>query len=300
MSEKVHPEIQYLQLLARILKEGKSKKSRGIVNMKSVFGAQLSFDLRYGFPLLTTKKTPFKWPLHEMLWFISGDCTTPKYLQDHKVNIWDGFEDANSVKEGTLGRIYGVQWRHWRKPCPAGAASERPQGRSAEEAVSADKVYPEVDQLQWAIDEIKNHPDSKAIIVSGWNAGELGEMRLPPCHTLFQFVVIKNKLYLHLFQRASDVFLGLPFNICQYAALLMMVAKITGLEARELVISISDAHLYDNQLDAAREQVARKPLKFPKLVISGSQKTIDDFKIEDFELQDYESLGQIKVPTVII
>lgn len=272
-----HPEYQYLQLLARILKEGKSKKSRGIVNMKSVFGAQLSFDLRYGFPLLTTKKTPFKWPIHEMLWFISGDCTTPKYLQDHKVNIWDGFEDASSVKEGTLGRIYGVQWRHWRKPDGS-----------------------ELDQLQWAIDEIKNHPDSKAIIVNGWNAGELDEMRLPPCHTMYQFVVIKNKLYLHLFQRASDVFLGLPFNICQYAALLMMVAKITGLEARELVISISDAHLYDNQLDAAREQLSRKPMKFPKLVINGDQKTIDDFKIEDFELQNYESHDQIKVPTVIV
>ena len=283
-----HPEYQYLQLLARILKEGKSKKSRGIVNMKSVFGAQLSFDLRYGFPLLTTKKTPFKWPIHEMLWFISGDCTTPKYLQEHKVNIWDGFEDPNSVKEGTLGRIYGVQWRHWRKPC---------WGSDTECACAGDH---EVDQLQWAIDEIKNHPDSKAIIVNGWNAGELGEMRLPPCHTLYQFVVIKGKLYLHLFQRASDVFLGLPFNICQYAALLMMVAKITGLEARELVISISDAHLYDNQLDAAREQVQRKPLAFPKLVINGKQKTIDDFTIGDFDLQDYKSYDQIKVPTVII
>jgi len=274
---KTHPEYQYLQLLARILKDGKSKKSRGIVNLKSVFGAQLHFDLRHGFPLLTTKKTPFKWPVHEMLWFISGDCTTPKYLQDHKINIWDGFEDPNSVKEGTLGRIYGVQWRHWRGP----------DGQ-------------EVDQLQWAIDEIKNHPDSKAILVSGWNAGELGEMRLPPCHTLFQFVVIKGKLYLHLFQRASDVFLGLPFNICQYAALLMMVAKITGLEARELVVSISDAHLYENQLDAAREQVQRKPLAFPKLVIGGNQKTIDDFTIDDFDLQDYQSHATIKVPTVII
>jgi thymidylate synthase len=276
-SKKIHPEYQYLQLLARILKEGKSKKSRGIVNLKSVFGAQLHFDLRYGFPLLTTKKTPFKWPTHEMLWFVSGDCTTPKYLQDNKVNIWDGFEDSSSVQEGTLGRIYGVQWRHWRKPDGT-----------------------EFDQLQWAIDEIKNHPDSKAIIVNGWNAGELGEMRLPPCHTLYQFDVIKGKLYLHLFQRASDVFLGLPFNICQYAELLMMVAKITGLEARELVVSISDAHLYDNQLEAAREQVTRKPLPFPKLIINGNQKAIDDFKIDDFELIDYKSHDQIKVPTVII
>lgn len=274
----MHPEYQYLKLLARILKDGKTKKSRGIESLKTVFGAQLRFDLRYGFPLMTTKKMfGFRALTHEMLWFISGDNQTPKYLNDNDVHIWDSFEDAKSVKEGTLGRIYGVQWRHWRKPDGT-----------------------EFDQLQWVIDEIKNNPNSKAIVVSGWNAGELDEMRLPPCHTLFQLDVIKGKLYMMLYQRSSDVFLGLPFNVAQYAELLMMIAKITNLEARELVVSIGDAHLYGNQLEAAREQVIRKPMKFPKLLIHGNQKTIDDFKFDDFELVDYESHPAIKVPIVIV
>lgn len=276
-TKHVHPEYQYLKLLARILKDGKTKGTRGIVPIKSVFGAQLRFDLRYGFPLLTTKKAPFKFPIIEMLWFISGNCQTPKYLQDHKVNIWDGFEDASSVKEGTLGRIYGVQWRHWK----------RSDGS-------------EFDQLQWAIDEVKNHPNSKAIIVSGWNAGELDEMRLPPCHTMFQIDVIKGKLYMQLYQRSSDVLLGLPFNIAQYTALLMMISKITGLKAREFIVSIGDAHLYGNQLEAAKEQLQRKPYPFPKLKINGNQKIIDDFKWEDFELVDYKSHGPIKAPIVIV
>ena len=274
----MHPEYQYLKLLHRILKDGKTKQSRGNQSLKSVFGAQLRFDLRYGFPLLTTKKMiGFKALTHEMLWFISGDCQTPKYLNDNDVHIWDSFQDADSVKEGTLGRIYGVQWRHWRKPDGS-----------------------EFDQLQWAIDEVKNNPNSKAIVVSGWNAGELGEMRLPPCHTLFQLDVIKNKLYMQLYQRSSDVFLGLPFNIAQYTELLMMIAKVTGLEARELVVSIGDAHLYQNQLDAAREQLGRKPMQFPSLTIHGDQKTIDDFKFDDFEIIGYESHPAIKVPIVIV
>ena len=275
--KRIHPEYQYLKLLARILKNGKTKQTRGIVPIKTVFGAQLRFDLRRGFPLLTTKKASFKWPLIEMLWFISGKCQTPKYLQEHKVNIWDGFEDASAVKEGTLGRVYGVQWRHWRKPDGT-----------------------EFDQLQWAIDQVKDNPNSKAILVSGWNAGELDEMRLPPCHTMFQLNVIKGKLYMQLYQRSSDVLLGLPFNIAQYSALLMMIAKLTGLEAREFVVSIGDAHLYTNQLEAAKEQLKRKPYPFPKLIINGDQKTIDDFKIEDFELVGYKSHDRIKAPVVIV
>ncbi len=277
-AKTIHPEYQYLQLLARILKEGKTKQSRGIVPLKSVFGALLRFDLRHGFPLMTTKKMfGFKALTHEMLWFIKGDCQTPEYLNQNGVHIWDGFMDDGSVKEGTLGRIYGVQWRHWR----------RPDGT-------------EFDQLAWAIDQVKNHPDSKAIVVSGWNAGELSEMRLPPCHTLFQLDVIKDKLYLSLYQRSSDVFLGLPFNIAQYTELLLMIAKITGLEARELVVSIGDAHLYANQLDAAREQVQRRPLPFPKMLLHGGQKAIDDFKFDDFELVGYKSHPAIKVPMVIV
>ena len=280
MSDKkrIHPEYQYLELLARILRDGKTKQSRGIVPNKSVFGAQLRFDLRYGFPLMTTKNMfGFKALTHEMLWFISGKNQTPEYLNKNGVKIWDGFQDDGSVKEGTLGRIYGVQWRHWR----------RPDGT-------------EFDQLQWAIDEVKNNPNSKAIIVSGWNAGELDEMRLPPCHTMFQLDVIKNKLYMQLYQRSSDVFLGLPFNIAQYTELLLMISKLTGLEAREFVVSIGDAHLYKNQIDAAKEQLTRKPLPFPQLKINGQQKTINDFKFDDFELVNYQSHDPIKVPIVII
>ncbi|MDR0955535.1 MAG: thymidylate synthase [Candidatus Nomurabacteria bacterium] len=272
-SKHIHPEYQYLKLLARILQTGKTKPSRGMFPTKSVFGAQLKFDLRYGFPLLTTKKTAYKSLTHEMLWFISGSHNV-KYLDDHNVHIWDGFADP---KTGELGRIYGVQWRHWR----------RPDGS-------------EFDQLQWAIDQIKTNPNSKAIVVSAWNAGELDEMRLPPCHTLFQFDVIKNKLYLQLYQRSSDVFLGLPFNIAQYAELLLMVAHLTGLEAREFVISIGDAHLYANQIDAAKEQIRRKPFHFPQLKIVGDPKTIDDFKFENFQLVNYQHHDAIKVPVVIV
>ena len=269
---KIHPEYQYLKLLARILKDGKTKQSRGICPIKSVFGAQLRFDLRYGFPLLTTKKTAFKSLSHEMLWFISGSDNI-KYLNDHNVHIWDGFADD----QGDLGRVYGVQWRKW----------QAPDGRV-------------VDQLQWAIDEIKNHPNSKAILVSAWNPGELSEMRLPPCHTMFQFDVIKNKLYMQLYQRSSDVFLGLPFNIAQYTELFMMVAHVTGLEAREFVVSIGDAHLYANQIDAAKEQLTRKPYKFPTLEIIGNPKTIDDFTFENLRLTNYQHHDQIKAPVVIV
>ncbi|MCL2444536.1 thymidylate synthase [Candidatus Saccharibacteria bacterium] len=273
MSKKhVHPEYQYLQLLARILKDGKTKQTRGICPIKTVFGAQLRFDLRHGFPLLTTKKVAYKSLTHEMLWFISGSNNI-KYLNDNNVRIWDGFADEN----GDLGRVYGVQWRKW----------QGPNGET-------------VDQLAWAIDQIKNHPHSKAILVSAWNPAELDEMRLPPCHTMFQFSVTKGKLYMQLYQRSSDVFLGLPFNIAQYAELLMMVAKVTGLEAREFVVSIGDAHLYTNQIEAAKEQLRRKPYKFPKLILNGDQKTIDDFKFEDFELVDYKSHPTIKAPVVII
>jgi thymidylate synthase len=271
-AKRIHPEYQYLELLARILKDGKTKKSRGVCNLKSVFGAQLRFDLRYGFPLLTTKKVAYKSLTHEMLWFISGSNNI-KYLNENNVHIWDGFADD----KGFLGRVYGVQWRHW-------------QGADGRE----------VDQLAWAINEIKENPDSKAIIVSTWNPAELAEMRLPPCHTMFQFDVIKGKLYMQLYQRSSDVFLGLPFNIAQYAELLMMAAKVTGLEARELVVSIGDAHLYENQIEAAKGQLRRKPFAFPKLILHGEQKTIDDFKFEDFELVGYKSHEPIKVPVVIV
>lgn len=267
-----HPEYQYLKLMADILKDGKSKPTRGIHDVKAIFGYQIRFDMRQGFPLLTTKKMPFKILLHEQFWFISGSPSA-EYLHDHNIRYWDGFLDDKNE----LGRVYGVQWRHWR----------RPDGD-------------EFDQLQWAIDQIKNNPNSKAIIVNAWNAGELKEMRLPPCHTMFQFDVTKGKLRLHLYQRSSDVFLGLPFNIAQYAMMLNMVAYLTGLEARELIISIGSAHLYKNHLDQAKIQLHRKPYPFPKLKITGNVKSIDDFKEDNFTLEDYVSHPRIQGDLVIL
>jgi thymidylate synthase len=267
-----HGEYEYLKLMVDILKNGKSKPTRGIHGIKSIFGAQIRFDMRQGFPLLTTKKMPFNILLHELFWFIQGTSKVD-YLHEHKIRYWDGFLDENN----DLGRIYGVQWRHWRRP---------------------DNT--EFDQLQWAIDEIKNNPNSKAIIVNAWNAGELKEMRLPPCHTMFQFDVTKGKLRLQLYQRSSDVFLGLPFNIAQYAMLLHMVAYLTDLEPRELIISIGNAHLYNNHIDATKEQLKRKPLPFPKLKIVGEVKSIDDFKKENFVLEGYEYHPKLKAPLVIL
>ena len=270
---KRHPEYEYLELMARILKEGKTKSTRGIHPIKSVFGAQLRFDMRAGFPMLTTKKMPFKTMLHELLWFVSGSDSVA-YLHEHNIKYWDGF-----LREGSdsLGRVYGVQWRHWK----------RPDGT-------------EHDQLQWAIDEIKNNPNSKGIIVSAWNAGELDKMRLPPCHTMFQFDVTKGKLRLQLYQRSWDVFLGAPFNIAQYAMLLHMVAYLTDLEPRELIISAGSAHLYTNHLEVAKEQLKRKPLPFPTLKIVCDVKSIDDFKEENFVLDNYQSHDKIKTDLVIV
>jgi thymidylate synthase len=288
-----HGEYEYLKLMVDILKNGRSKPTRGIHGIKSIFGAQIRFDMRQGFPLLTTKKMPFNLLLHEQLWFVSGSSSV-EYLHEHKIHYWDGFlkkdtdakdsdaSESNLNRYGVdesndLGRVYGVQWRHWR----------RPDGT-------------EFDQLQWAIDEIKNNPNSKAIIVSAWNAGELEEMRLPPCHTMFQFDVTKGKLRLSLYQRSSDVFLGLPFNIAQYSMMLYMVAHLTGLEARELIISIGNGHLYNNHIEAAKEQLQRKPMPFPKLKIVGDVKDIDSFTADNFELTGYESHPRLKAPLVIL
>ncbi len=267
-----HPEYEYLKLMATILKDGKSKPTRGIHGIKSIFGYQMHFDLRHGFPLLTTKKMPFSLLLHELLWFVSGSSNI-KYLQDHKIHYWDDFAD----KDLNLGPVYGVQWRHWK-------------GQDGKE----------FDQLQWAIDQIKENPHSKAIIVSAWNVADLEAMRLPPCHTFFQFDVTKGKLRMQLYQRSSDVFLGLPFNIAQYAMLLQMVAHLTGLEARELVVSIGNAHLYNNHIDQAKEQVKRKPTAFPKLEIVGDVPNIDSFTPENFKLTGYDPQDHIKAPLVIL
>lgn len=279
-----HPEYGYLKLMVDIIKDGKTKKTRGIHPIKSIFGAQLRFDMRAGFPLLTTKKMPFKILLHELFWFISGSSDV-KYLHEHGIRYWDGFLHEGS---SDLGRVYGVQWRHWK----------RPDGQ------------PEFDQLAWAIDQLKTNPDSKGIIVSAWNAGELGDkrwnpndygdMRLPPCHTMFQFDLTKGKLRLHLYQRSWDVFLGAPFNIAQYALLLHMVAHVVGAEPRELIISSGSAHLYTNHIEVAKEQLQRKPYPFPKLKIVGNVASIDDFKEENFVLENYQSHPRIKTDLVIV
>lgn len=268
-----HPEYEYLKLMVDILKNGKSKPTRGIHGIKSVFGRQVRFDMRAGFPLLTTKKMPFNILLHELFWFISGSSDV-KYLHEHKIRYWDGFLHEGS---NDLGRIYGVQWRHWK----------RPDGS-------------EFDQLQWAIDQLKTNPDSKGIIVNAWNAGELDEMRLPPCHTMFQFDLTKGKLRLQLYQRSWDVFLGAPFNIAQYALLLHMVAHLVGAEPRELIVAAGNAHIYHNHVDAVKEQLQRKPYPFPQLKIVGNVKSIDDFKEENFVLENYQSHPRIKTDLVIV
>lgn len=278
-----HPEYQYLQLMADIMKNGKSKHTRGIHDITSIFGAQLRFDMRYGFPLLTTKKMPFKILLHELFWFISGSSDV-QYLHDHKIRYWDGFLHEGS---NDLGRVYGVQWRHWL----------RPNGT-------------EFDQLAWAINQLKVNPDSKGIIVSAWNAGELGDrrwnpndygdMRLPPCHTMFQFDLTKGKLRLQLYQRSWDVFLGAPFNIAQYAILLHMIAHLIDAEPRELIIAAGNAHLYKNHLEPAKEQLHRKPYPFPTLKIVGNVKTIDDFREENFILEGYVAHPRIKADLVLL
>jgi thymidylate synthase len=260
-------------MMADIIKDGRGKPTRGIHPIKSLFGYQVRFDMRHGFPLLTTKKMPFKILLHELFWFISGSSDVD-YLHKHKIYYWDGFLHEGS---NDLGRVYGVQWRHWK----------RPDGT-------------EFDQLQWAIDELKNNPDSKGIIVNAWNAGELKEMRLPPCHTMFQFDLTKGKLRLQLYQRSWDVFLGAPFNIAQYALLLHMVAHLIGAEPRELIIAAGNAHLYVNHIEAAKEQLKRKPYPFPKLKIVGDVKSIDDFTEENFVLEGYQAHDRLKTDLVIL
>lgn len=268
-----HPEYEYLKLMVDIMKNGKTKPTRGIHPIKSVFGRQVHFDMRAGFPLLTTKKMPFKILLHELFWFISGSSDVT-YLHEHGIKYWDGFLHEGS---NNLGRVYGVQWRHWR----------RPHGT-------------EFDQLQWAIDQLKTNPDSKGIIVTGWNAGELEEMRLPPCHSFFQFDLTKGKLRMNMYQRSWDVFLGAPFNIAQYALLLHMVAHLVGAEPRELIISVGNAHLYHNHIDAAKEQLQRKPYPFPTLKVVGEVKSIDDFTEENFVLENYQYHKRIKTDLVIV
>lgn len=251
---------QYKELLERILREGTLKEDRTGTGTISLFGHQMRFDLADGFPLLTTKKLHLKSIIHELLWFLQGD-TNVKYLNDNGVRIWNEWADA----DGDLGHIYGYQWRSW--PDYNGGA---------------------IDQIQRAVDDIRNNPDSRRIIVSAWNVADLDNMNLPPCHAFFQFYVADGRLSLQLYQRSADTFLGVPFNIASYALLLMMMAQVTGLKPGEFVHTLGDAHIYRNHLEQVRTQLAREPRKLPRMLINPDVKSIFDFKYDDFTLEGYD------------
>ena len=257
---------QYLDLVKHVLANGVEKSDRTGTGTKSVFGYQMRFNLADGFPLLTTKKVHLKSIIYELLWFLKGD-TNVHYLQENGVRIWNEWADEN----GDLGHIYGYQWRSW-----------------------PDYEGGHIDQIAQAIDQIKNTPDSRRIIVSAWNVAEVPHMALPPCHSFFQFYVADGKLSLQLYQRSGDIFLGVPFNIASYALLLMMVARVTGLEPGEYIHTLGDAHIYTNHFDQVHEQLTRTPRQLPKMVINPDVKNIFDFKYEDFHLEGYDPYPAIK------
>ncbi|MBK5202383.1 MAG: thymidylate synthase [Prolixibacteraceae bacterium] len=256
---------QYLDLLDRILKDGVKKDDRTGTGTISVFGHQMRFNLQDGFPILTTKKLHLRSIIYELLWFLKGD-TNVKYLQDHKVRIWNEWADP----DGNLGHIYGYQWRSW--PTPDGK---------------------HIDQISNVIEQIKNNPTSRRLIVSAWNVGELDKMNLPPCHILFQFYVANGKLSCQLYQRSCDVFLGVPFNIASYALLTMMMAQVTGLKPGDFVWTGGDTHIYLNHIEQAKLQLTRTPKKLPQMKINPDVKSIFDFTYEDFELVNYECYPHI-------
>ena len=259
---------EYLDLMQRILDAGVEKSDRTGTGTISVFGHQMRFDLSEGFPVVTTKKVHLKSVIHELLWFVSGE-TNIGYLQDNGVRIWNEWADEN----GDLGPVYGKQWRRWK----------------TEDGT-------EVDQLAKAIEMIKTNPNSRRIIVSAWNAGELEEMALMPCHAFFQFRVANGKLDCQLYQRSADVFLGVPFNIASYALLTHMVAQICDLEAGEFVHTIGDAHLYLNHLEQAKLQLSREPLPLPSLKLDETIRDIDDFTYESITVEGYEHHPHISAP----
>ena len=262
---------QYLDLLQEIMDHGVVKHDRTGVGTKSIFGHQMRFDLSEGFPLLTTKKVHLKSIIYELLWFIAGD-TNVKYLRDHKVTIWDEWADEN----GDLGPVYGHQWRSW----PA------PDGRS-------------IDQLSQVADTIRRNPDSRHMIVSAWNPGEVDRMALPPCHCLFQFYVAEGKLSCQLYQRSADVFLGVPFNIASYALLTMMIAQVCGLEPGEFVHTTGDTHIYRNHFEQVATQLSREPRPLPRMRINPDVKSVFDFRYEDFTLEGYDPWPAIKAPVAV-
>ncbi len=257
---------QYLDLVRHVMEHGVDKEDRTGTGTRSVFGYQLRCNLADGFPLLTTKKVHLKSIIYELLWFLRGD-TNVHWLQEHGVRIWNEWADEN----GDLGPVYGSQWRAW------------PDGHGGT-----------IDQIAQVIDQIKNTPDSRRIMVSAWNVAEVPTMKLPPCHSLFQFYVAQGKLSLQLYQRSADLFLGVPFNIASYALLLMMVAHVTGLEPGEFIHTFGDAHIYRNHFDQVREQLSREPRPLPRMVLNPDVKSIDDYKYEDFTLEGYDPWPAIK------
>lgn len=257
---------QYLDLLNRILEEGVVKKDRTGTGTISVFGNQMRFHLEDGFPLLTTKKLHLKSIIYELLWFLKGD-TNAHYLQEHGVRIWNEWADD----DGNLGHVYGYQWRSW-----------------------PDYQGGHIDQITEVINQIKNNPDSRRMIVSAWNVADLNNMNLPPCHILFQFYVANGKLSCQLYQRSADTFLGVPFNIASYSLLTMMVAQVCGLQPGDFVYTTGDTHIYLNHIEQVKLQLTREPRKLPRMVINPDVKNIFDFKYEDFQLEDYHPWDHIK------
>lgn len=262
---------QYLELMEHVLEHGHNKSDRTGTGTLSVFGYQMRFDLSKGFPLVTTKKCHLKSIVHELLWFLQGD-TNIRYLKDNGVSIWNEWASEN----GDLGPIYGRQWRSW--PGPGGQ---------------------HIDQVAQVIEQIRNTPDSRRMIVSSWNVGELHEMRLPPCHALFQFYVADGKLSCQLYQRSADIFLGVPFNIASYALLVLMVAQSCNLRPGDFVHTLGDAHLYLSHLTQAREQLSREPRALPVIKLNPAIHSVFDFTYEDIMLEGYDPYPAIKAPVAI-
>ncbi len=262
---------QYLDLMRHVREHGVRKEDRTGTGTLSVFGYQMRFDLAEGFPVVTTKKLHLRSIIHELLWFLSGDTNT-RYLKENGVSIWDEWADV----QGNLGPVYGSQWRSW----PTG------DGRR-------------IDQLSEVVEQIRNNPDSRRLIVSAWNVAEIEHMALPPCHAFFQFYVAEGRLSCQLYQRSADIFLGVPFNIASYALLTRMIAQVTGLEAGEFIHTLGDAHLYSNHLEQADLQLSRVPRPLPKMRINPEVKDLFAFRFEDFELVDYDPHPHIKAPVAV-
>ena len=262
---------QYLDLMRHVLENGTRKEDRTGTGTLSVFGHQMRFDLAQGFPVVTTKKLHLRSIVHELLWFLRGD-TNIGYLHDNKVTIWDEWADEN----GDLGPVYGKQWRSW-ATADGGA----------------------IDQISQVVEAIRRTPDSRRLIVSAWNVGELEQMALPPCHLLFQFYVADGKLSCQLYQRSADIFLGVPFNIASYALLTHMIAQVAGLQPGDFVHTLGDAHLYLNHLEQTRTQLEREPLPLPRLRLNPEVKSLFDFRFEDIAVEAYESHAAIRAPVAV-